>query len=142
MPNWLFFLKGVLFIIHRFLSIVYGYQIGLNTKIGSGLYIGHPSSVIVNGNVVIGNNCNISHNVTIGKTSRGKKRGCPEIGDFVWIGPGSVIVGNIRIGNNVFIAANSVVNQDIQDNSRVYSGSSELNVINSLNAVDGLINNL
>ena len=142
LPIWLFFLKPIIFILHRVLTILYGYQIGLNTRIGCGIYIGHPSSIIINGNAIIGNNCNISHNVTIGKASRGKKRGCPKIGNFVWIGPGSVIVGDIRIGNNVFIAANSVVNQDIQDNARVYSGSSDIKIINSSNAVEGLINNI
>ncbi len=47
----------------------------------------------------------------------GDTRGCPEIGDNVEIAPGAVILGNIKIGNNVAIGANSVVDKDIPDNA-------------------------
>ncbi|WP_425440669.1 hypothetical protein [Pontibacter mucosus] len=41
------------------------------------------------------------------------------MGDNVWIGTGSVIVGNVRIGSNVLIAPNAFVNVDVPDNSLV-----------------------
>lgn len=40
----------------------------------------------------------------------------PIVGDNVFIGTGAVVVGNIKVGNNVIIAANSVVTRDIPDN--------------------------
>lgn len=43
----------------------------MNTKIGEGLYLGHHGSVVINQGVVIGNNCNIAQNVTIGMENRG-----------------------------------------------------------------------
>lgn len=46
--------------------------------------------------------------------------GTPQIGDRVWIGINTTIVGNIRIGNDVLIAPNSYVNQDIPDHSVVF----------------------
>ena len=50
---------------------------------------------------------------------RGKNRGTPVIGDNVWIGTGSVIVGKIIIGSNVLIAPNAFVNMDVPSNSLV-----------------------
>ncbi len=52
-------------------------------------------------------------NVTIGQANRGERKGYPTINNNVWIGTGSVIVGNINIGDNVLIAPNSYVNIDI-----------------------------
>lgn len=53
----------------------------------------------------------------MGKQTEGKNKGNPVIGDKVWIGSGSVIVGKISIGNNVLIAPNSFINKNIPDNS-------------------------
>ena len=41
------------------------------------------------------------------------------IGNEVWIGTNAVVVGKIRIGNNVLIAPNAFVNIDVPDNSIV-----------------------
>ena len=48
------------------------------------------------------------------------KGGKPVIGDNVRIYTGAVVAGKIHIGNNVTIAANSMVRQDIPDNCLVY----------------------
>lgn len=95
----------------------YGFQ--FSTKnIGGGFYIGHFGTIVISVNAKIGRNCNIAHNVTIG-VARGKREGAPKIGDYVWIGTGAVIVGNIKVGNNVLIAPNTFVNFDVPDNSLV-----------------------
>ena len=39
----------------------------------------------------------------------------PVIGDDVFVGTGSVILGNIKVGNNAAIGANSVVINDVPD---------------------------
>ena len=95
----------------------YGIDISYQTKIGSGFYIGHFGGVVVHPQVVIGKNCNISHQVTLGIANRGVRKGCPVIGDNVYIGPGAKVIGNIQIGNNVAIGANCVVTKDVPDNS-------------------------
>ena len=97
----------------------YGFQIPIACSIGKGFYIGHFGTVIINRDAVIGINCNIAPNVTIGQTNKGSKKGVPEIGNEVWIGTGSVIVGKIKIGDNVLIAPNSFVNFDVPSNSLV-----------------------
>lgn len=106
-------------IMHRRLSWKLGISIPPSTRIGPGFYIGHFGGIIVNHKSVIGKNCNISQGVTIGKANRGRNKGYPTLGDNVFIGPGAVIVGNVRVGNNVAIGANSVVTRDVPDNAVV-----------------------
>lgn len=66
---------------------------------------------------VIGENCWIYQNVTVGEVDRK----APMIGDNCLIGAGAVLIGGIRIGNNVKIGAGAVVNTDIPDNCTVVS---------------------
>lgn len=61
----------------------------------------------------------ITHGVTIGRNSTGKRMGVPKIGNRVRIGANACIVGNVRIGNDVLIAPNAFVNVDIPDHSVV-----------------------
>ncbi len=66
---------------------------------------------------VIGKDCWIYQNVTIGEVN-GK---APVIGDGCFIGAGAIIVGDIRIGNNVKIGAGAVVSTDIAEGCTVVS---------------------
>jgi serine O-acetyltransferase len=106
-------------ILKRRYSYKYGFQIPSKTQIGEGLYIGHFGTIVINENAKIGRNCTITHGITIGQTNRGRLKGYPTIGNNVWIGTGTVIVGSIIIGSNVLIAPNSYVNIDVPDNSLV-----------------------
>ena len=113
-------------------------QIPYSTKIGKGLYIGHNGPVIINPNSIIGDNCNIATGVTIGQENRGKRKGCPTIGNEVWIGTNAVILGNIKIGNDVLIAPLSYVNFDVPDHSIVIGNPAK--IIHRDNATEGYIN--
>lgn len=95
----------------------YKFSIGIQfiTDIGSGFYIGHFGGVFIYPNCRIGKNCNISQGVTIGNANRGKNKGCPIIGDNVYIGPGAKIIGAVNIGDHVAIGANCVVTKDVPD---------------------------
>lgn len=62
-----------------------------------GLYIGHPYNITINSEVVIGENVNIHKGVTIGQENRGKRKGCPVIGNKVWIGVNATIVGAVMV---------------------------------------------
>lgn len=133
--------KGILMrLIVRRLSHKFGYQISVSATIGEGFFIGHFGTIVVNGEAKIGKNCNIAHATTIGRASRGKLEGSPTIGDHVWIGTGSVIVGNITIGSNVLIAPNSYVNMDVPDNSVVIGNPGK--IIPKENATTGYINHV
>jgi serine O-acetyltransferase len=87
--------------------------------IGEGLYIAHEGLIRIAGDVRIGKNADISHDVTIGLSGKGDRQGCPTIGDNVYIAPGARLFGKITVGNNVKIGANCVVHKDIPDNAIV-----------------------
>lgn len=106
-------------ILLNFNKAKYGIQIPINTSIAKGFKINHFGNIVINQGVKIGENCNVSQGVTLGNISRGKLQGCPTIGDRVWIGANSVVVGKIIIGNDVLIAPLSYVNFDVPDNAVV-----------------------
>ena len=65
--------------------------------------------VFISRYAVIGANCRIYQNVTIGEA--GHK--APAIGNGCWIGAGAVLVGNIHIGPGARIGAGAVVSKDV-----------------------------
>lgn len=95
-------------------------EIPWNTEIGPGLFINHPYGITINCFAKIGKNCNLSKNVLIGQELRGQRRGSPTLGNNVYVGINSAIVGNIKIGDDVLIAPNSFVNCDIPSHSVVF----------------------
>ena len=64
----------------------------------------------------IGHHFSFFQNVTVGWG----KNGIPTIGNHVTLFPGAVVSGDVKIGDNVRVAANTVVRTDIPDNSLVY----------------------
>jgi len=86
-----------------------------DADIGKGLYIGHWGCVVVNGGSVMGENCNLSQDVTLGIAGRGDERGAPVVGNRVYIAPGVRIIGRVTVGDDVAIGANAVVTKDIPD---------------------------
>jgi len=97
-----------------------GLEISTINPIGGGIYIGHAYNITINQNAKIGCNCNIHKGVVIGQVNRGARKGYPVIGDRVWIGINSAIVGKVTIGDDVLIAPNSFVNVDIPSHSVVF----------------------
>ncbi len=78
-----------------------------------GLLIIHGHSTRI-GAHRIGKHCQIWQNVTVGNTTKSNKR--PRIGDNVKICTGAIVVGDIIIGNNVTIAAGTVLTKSVPDN--------------------------
>lgn len=85
-------------------------------EIGSGLFIQHGFSTIINAEH-IGKNCFINQQVTIGADKPGER--LPWIGENVRICAGAIIVGNVHIGDNACIGAGAVVVKDVNDNEIV-----------------------
>ncbi len=107
-------------ILQIIIEIITGISIAPEVDIGPGLYIGHFGNIFIAGTTKIGKIVNISQEVTIGYAGRGEKWGHPkEIGDFVYLAPGAKIIGNISIGNNAAVGANSVLTKSIPDNAVV-----------------------
>ncbi|AXE38699.1 Serine acetyltransferase [Acidipropionibacterium virtanenii] len=93
-------------------------EISSHADIGPGLLLMHRHGIII-GPAVIGRNCVIHQNVTIGQRVAGGDHGVPRIGDNVWIGPGAVITGDIAVGDGVTISAGSVLSKDVPGRSLV-----------------------
>ena len=96
-----------------------GIEIHPGAKIGIKLFIDHGIRVVIGETATIGDNCTIYHNVTLGGTGKDKDKRHPDIGDNVMIGAGAKILGPIKVGNNAKIGANSVILNDVPDNSTV-----------------------
>jgi serine O-acetyltransferase len=94
-------------------------EISPETKIGKGLFLPHPNGIVLNPNVVMGDNCTILHQVTIGNNEFKGLNELADIGNNVHIGAGAKIIGPCKIGHNVTIGANSVVTKDVLDNQVV-----------------------
>jgi hexapeptide transferase family protein len=115
----------------------YGLEISPDATIGDFFYLGHPYNITVGSGVTLGHHVNLHKGVTIGRENRGKREGSPRIGNYVWIGMNSTVVGNIHIGDDVLIAPNSFVNIDVPSHSVVIGSPA---VIHSKNdAVKGYI---
>lgn len=117
----------------------YACEIYSSVKIGEGLYLGHPYGITISPLAVIGRNCNIHKGVTIGKENRGRRCGYPTIGNEVWMGVNSTIVGKITIGDDVMIAPNTFVNCDVPSHSIVIGNPCR--IIPRENATEGYIDN-
>lgn len=72
--------------------------------------------VVIGETTVIGDNCTIYQNVTLGGTGKQTGKRHPTLGNNCFIGAGARVLGNITLGNNVRVGANSVVLKDVQDN--------------------------
>jgi serine O-acetyltransferase len=96
------------------LAVKYGFDTTFNVQIGKGLRIIHLGGIVVHGNCTIGENFTILNNVTLGQGKRNPSF-IPAIGNNVYIGVSSVLLGKINIGNNVIIGALTFVNKSISD---------------------------
>lgn len=90
-----------------------------NRTIGKGFIIGHWGKIVINGKATFGEQFFVTHNVTIGRDIRGKRKGVPTFGNRVVVRTNSCVVGNVHIGNDVLIAPNTFVNFDVPDHSVV-----------------------
>src|ERR1700693_4496953 len=112
-------LDPIYFVLNGLVQIMWGIELPRSATIGPGLYIGHFGGITIAPGVVIGRNCNLSQQITIGLSGQGEKGGGPTIGDNVSFAPGARVFGKISIGNNVKIGDNAVIYKDIPDNAVV-----------------------
>ena len=109
----------------KFCSYKFAIQIPWQTKIGKGFRIVHWGHIVVNPGAVIGENFNISQGCLIGN-AQGKRCGTPIIGDNVCMNANSIIIGGVKVGNNVLIAPGAFVNFDVPDNSIVIGNPGQI----------------
>lgn len=84
-----------------------------------GLKIHHAGNIVINGMSHIGKNCQLHGDNVIG--NNGLTFDSPMIGDYVEIGAGASIIGNVDVCDNVIIGAGAVVVKSI-DKPGIYVG--------------------
>lgn len=100
---------------HRLWSILSGAEIPLGTRIGGGLLLPHPNGIVIHPDSVIGPNCLLLQQVTIG-TNNSRP---PVIGGHVDIGAGARVLGAVTVGDHARIGANAVVIHDVPPRATV-----------------------
>lgn len=99
--------------VDEFIFTKFNCRIPYTAEIGAGTTFGYGGiGVVVHKRSIIGKDCMIAQNVTLGGRVRGEP---PVIGDNVYIAPGAKCLGG-RIGNNVVVGANAVVITEVPDN--------------------------
>ena len=93
-----------------------GIYISVKADIGKGFVI-HNFSCIFIGAIKMGENCTVNQGVTIGNIRGSAHR--PIIGNNVYFGAGSKVLGAVTVGDNVIIGANSLVITSVPDNCTV-----------------------
>lgn len=111
LSNWARFLTGI--------------EIHPGATIGKRLVIDHGMSVVIGETAVIGDDCLIYHEVTLGGKTLDPVKRHPTLGNRVTVGAGAKLIGAIKIGDDVRIGANSVVTQDVA-NGKVVVGENRL----------------
>lgn len=106
--------------LYRLNQFICGVDIDPNATIGINFLMPHPSGIVIGGTTIIGDNCTIMQNVTIGSRNLGEvgKRHA-TLDDDVFVGPSVVILGNITINKHARIGAGSIVLADVNENQTI-----------------------
>lgn len=109
----------------RYYESKFGLEISFK-KIEGGLLLLHPYNITVNSKAILGHNVTLFKGCTIGSIRSGKREGVPIIGDRVTLCVNATVVGNVKIGNDVLIAANAMVDFNVPDNSVVIGNPGQI----------------
>jgi serine O-acetyltransferase len=105
-------------ILRKAIHFLHGSYLPPEAEIGEGTQLGYGGmGIVIHKDAKIGRHCLISHQVTVG--GRSGLKDLPVIGDYVRIGAGAKILGNVRIGDFAIIGANAVVVKDVAPGSVV-----------------------
>ena len=90
-----------------------GMRLDPSAKIGPGLYIGHYGGIRINMDTQIGENCSLTHNVTIGTKGLGKKGIATYREQRLHRNRSRPLFGHISVGDGARIAANTLVTRSV-----------------------------
>ncbi|MFA5763782.1 MAG: serine O-acetyltransferase EpsC [archaeon] len=102
------------------LKVITGIEIHPGATIGKSFFIDHGVGTVIGETAIIGNNCTLFHNVTLGGTGKHKGKRHPTLGNNVYVGAGATLLGPITIGDNVLIGVETfVIMHDVPSNCTV-----------------------
>ena len=106
-------------VVSQFSRNVTGIEIHPGATIGRRFFIDHGMGIVIGETAEIGDDVLMYQGVTLGGTGKETGKRHPTIGNWVVIGTGAKILGNIRIGDHVKVGAGSVVVRSVPDHSTV-----------------------
>ncbi|MFZ4797016.1 MAG: serine O-acetyltransferase [Bacteroidia bacterium] len=107
-------------------NIKYGSDISVNAEFGENVKFAHAFGILI-GSAIIENNVIIFQQVTIGSHGIiGVEKAWPTIKEGTIIYAGAKVLGDIVVGRNCTIGANSVINRDLPENAIVVSPSAKI----------------
>lgn len=96
-----------------------GIDIHPAATIGKGVFIDHGMGVVIGETAIVGDYVLLYQGVTLGGTGKETGKRHPTIGNHAIVGAGAKVLGNIQIGDYVRIGAGSVVLRDVPAHATV-----------------------
>ena len=94
-----------------------GIEIHPGAKIGRRLVMDHGIGIVIGETPEVGDDCLLSHGVTLGGTGQDQGKRHPTIGNNVLVSCGAKVLGPIKVGDNSRIAANAVVLSEVPEDA-------------------------
>ena len=94
-----------------------GIEIHPGATIGKNLFIDHGMGVVIGETTIIGDNCTLYQNVTLGGTGKDHGKRHPTLGNNVLVGAGAKVLGPFTVGDNARVAAGAVVLDAVPPNA-------------------------
>jgi len=113
-------LRLITMLLKNHLLIKYSVELSFVYPAGPGLVLPHPHNLVVGRGARLGSNITIYNGVTLGALRTGDSDDCnnfPKLHDHVTVFTGAKVLGDISVGSNSVIAANSVVLKSCPSNS-------------------------
>lgn len=124
--RWLGYPYGIFY--RFFVEWILGIEIPWKLSLGPRTRLYHGQGIVINDSAIIGSDCILRHNTTIGVSHTDFSFGgqAPVIGNHVDIGAGAIILGDISIGDHACIAAGSIVLSDVPAGATVAGNPAKL----------------
>ena len=106
---------------------VYGIELFRTTVVGRRVCIAHHQGVILGPNVVIGDDCLIRQNLTLGYAGddEGPDRQ-PRVGSGVEFGAGATVIGPVRIGDGAKIGPGAIITSHVPPGATAFAAPARI----------------
>lgn len=105
------------FFLYKFMEILTGVRISVESEIGPGLMIHNFGGIVIHGKM--GRDCTVVQGAQLISRGDFKGRGWPTLGNEVYLGSGAKVLGPVVVGDRARIGANAVVKFDVPEDAIV-----------------------